>query len=149
MRIGIVGGKYDLIHEGHCDSIVKAGALCDYLIIVTHRDDIVAKCSKKGFCAVPLKYRCQLLHGYLLDRNIAGTVVVGIDEDGTMVKTLEKIKKSCQPLDKITFYRGGDRTISNMNNDEIKICNKLGIEIEYGVGDLLNSSSKIMARMSK
>ena len=81
--------------------------------------------------------------------SIAGTVVVGIDEDGTMVKTLEKIKKSCQPLDKITFYRGGDRTISNMNNDEIKICNKLGIAIEYGVGDLLNSSSKIMARMSK
>jgi cytidyltransferase-like protein len=49
MIIGIVAGKFDPILAGHVQSIIKAARLCDYLIVVTHFDDIVAKTSKKGF----------------------------------------------------------------------------------------------------
>jgi hypothetical protein len=36
-----------------------------------------------------------------------------------------------------------------MNTDEIVVCRVLNIKIQYGVGDLLGSSSKMMARINE
>jgi len=148
MRIVVVAGKFDFIHAGHVDSIIKASKLGDYLIIVTHRDDIVAKCSDKGFCAVPLEVRCMLLRGLIKEIGVQGMVIVGRDEDGTVCNTLEFIRDN-YPKDQIVFAKGGDRTLDRMNTDEIVVCRVLNIKIQYGVGDLLGSSSKMMARISK
>ena len=38
------------------------------------------------------------------------------------------------------FIKGGDRSEETMPIDELETCKRLGIEIIYGVGDLLNSS---------
>jgi cytidyltransferase-like protein len=148
MRIGIVAGKFDPILDGHVQHIIKASKLCDFMIVVTHKDEIVARVSEKGFCAVPLKTRCILLRGILLDQAIDGDVVIGDDEDGTMVKTLTWLR-TFHVNDELSYIKGGDRTPLTMNKDEIKICKSLGIEIQYGVGDLLSSSSKTMARINE
>ena len=139
MRTIMVGGKYDPIHQGHIESIVKASKLGDYLYIVVNPDDIVAKKSAKGFCAIPLRYRIMLLEGLLLHLNIKGEVLVSSNPDGTVLDELETIKPSI-------FAKGGDRTPNNMPANEVDMCKKLGIAIVYGVGDLLNSSSKIWKR---
>jgi len=148
MRIGIVAGKFDPILEGHVRHIMKASRLCDYLLVVTHRDDIVAKVSEKKFCAVPLDIRVLLLHGLLLACNISGKVLEGIDEDGTMVSMLQKIR-AMYPHEQISYIKGGDRTPDNMDSNEVEICETVKIKIEYGVGYLLSSSSKTMARINK
>jgi cytidyltransferase-like protein len=148
MRIGIVAGKFDPIMEGHVSHIMKASRLCDYLIIVTHKDDIVARVSEKKFCAVPLDTRILLLRGLLMACNIGGGVLVGIDEDGTMVKMLRKIR-AVYPHEPISYIKGGDRTPNNMDSREIATCETLKIKVEYGVGDLLSSSSKTMMKLNE
>lgn len=148
MRIGIVAGKFDPILDGHVQHILKASKLCDHLIIVTHSDEVVARVSEKGFCAVPLDTRSLLLLGILMVASISGEVMVGCDEDGTMVKTLPRIFESYLGT-RIIYIKGGDRTPLTMNKDEVKICEELGIKIKYGVGDLLSSSSKTMARINE
>jgi len=138
MRVAICG-KFDPIHDGHIDHIRKASKLGDYLIIITHVDDIVAKTSKKGVCSIPLETRKLLLEGLLMVLGINGEVVVSVDTDGTVTETLREIRPDI-------LAKGGDRIITNMPGNEVSACEEIGCEIVYGVGDLLNSSSDIMRR---
>jgi cytidyltransferase-like protein len=147
MRISVVAGKFDILHAGHLDSIIKATKYGDLMIVITHKDEIVAKCSSKGVCFNPLKYRCMLLRGVLADNKINGFVTVSVDDNGTVVKTLQDIRSIYTDAE-ITYCKGGDRTISNMLQSEIDICKELNIKIQYGVGDLLNSSSQIMRKIN-
>lgn len=130
-----MAGKFDPIHSGHIDHIKKAKALGDYLVVITHPDDVIAKVSKKGYCLMPLEDRVAVLE----ELASVGTVVVSIDGDGGCAKTLRMIHPDI-------FAKGGDRTLDNMPQDELDVCGELGIEIRYGVGDLLNSSSEIMGK---
>ena len=136
-----IAGKFDPIHEGHLDHIHKAYALGDYLIIITHPDDIVAKTSKKGVCLQTLFVRRTLLKGILKLLGGKGKVVVAwSDIDGTVAKTLEIYKPTI-------FAKGGDRVPGNLPQNEIDICQKYGIEIRYGIGDLLGSSSDMCLKV--
>lgn len=140
MRVA-VAGKFDIFHDGHLDHILKAAKLGSYLYIITHTDEIVARNSKKGICAIPLWTRQAVLEGIMLRYDILGQVLIAEsygDIDGTCTHTLEKYKPNI-------FAKGGDRKDNNsMPASEVEICSKFGIEIRYGVGDLKNSSSKIM-----
>lgn len=129
-----VAGKFDLLHEGHFDHILKAYRLGDFLYIITHPDDII--CEVKGECQTPLYFRLLNLYGILAMLGGRGCVVVSVDRDGSSAKTLEMIKPNI-------FAKGGDRTPGNMPANEIESCGKIGCEIRYGIGDKLNSSSKL------
>jgi cytidyltransferase-like protein len=135
----VICGKFDPVHDGHIDHIIKASKLGDYLIIITHTDDVVANSSKKGVCAVPLWARKLILEGLLLVLKINGEVVVAepLDNDGTIKNNIVKLKP-------YILAKGGDRILSNMPISELLACKEIGCEVVYGVGDLLNSSSKIM-----
>ncbi len=128
----LIAGKFDGKHEGHDDHIVKARKLGHILIAATHRDEIVAKVSKKGFCYRTLNKRVADLYS----RPEVSLVVVARDEDGTVAETLRILKPHI-------FAKGGDRTADNMPQSELDVCKEIGCEIRYGIGDLLNSSSSI------
>ena len=130
----MIAGKFDPIHDGHIDHILKASALGDYLIVTTHTDDIVRKL--KGRCEVPLWARMVLLKGILSLYHISGEVRLSIDEDGKSVRTLEMLHPE-------VFAKGGDRTPDNMPAEELEVCGRLGIKVIYGVGEPLNKSSGI------
>lgn len=130
----MVCGKFDPPHEGHIDHIVKASKLGDYLIVVAQPDIGITR--KKGFCNISFWARRVLLKGILLYYGIKGDVHMGIDEDGGSVESLKYFKPDI-------FAKGGDRTPDNMPLDEINVCEEIGCEIIYGIGDQLNSSSKM------
>lgn len=125
----------DPVHDGHWDHIKKAYALGNWLYIITHPDSTLAK--KKGLHFVSLETRMAVLEGLLLRLGGKGVVIVAVDEDGTVAKTLEILKPT-------VFAKGGDRTAGTMPQSELEVCEKIGCEVRYGVGDLLNSSSRIM-----
>lgn len=137
----MVCGKFDPIHNGHIDHIIKASKLGDYLIIVTHIDETIARDSKKGECFVPLWARKLLLEGLLKALNVSGEVVVAepIDVDGTISNTVRTLKPDI-------LAKGGDRIIGNMPQNELDACAEVGCEVVYGIGDLLNSSSSIVRK---
>lgn len=130
----LVVGDFGIIHQGHLDHIMKAYAMSDWLIIATHRDESIKE--RKGYDPIPLWARMALLRGFLNLLGGQGEVVLAKDTDGGCVKTLDYYMPDI-------FAKGGDRKPDSMPQKEIDICKKLGIEIIYGVGDLLNSSRRI------
>ncbi len=141
--LGMIAGKFDPYpHEGHVDHIRKAAALCDRLIVVTHRDEVIAKVCPEG-CISPLWLRRVLLTGVLRVYGINGYVMESVDEDGTVARTLELVRPDI-------FAKGGDRTGDGaMPQSELEVCARIGCRIEYGVGGLLNSSSRIKKLMQE
>lgn len=130
VRTVAIAGKFDPLHEGHIDHIRKAKKLGDYLIVITHRDSVIAR--TKGFCYQTLTERVRRLY----TQPEVDLVVVSCDEDGTVSNSLRIL---CPDI----FAKGGDRTSENIPESEKLVCANIGCEIIYGIGDLLNSSSKI------
>ena len=128
----MVAGKFDPLHNGHIDHIIKASSF-GYLYIVTHTDEVLDKVKPKGH-QVPLWARVATLKGILRQFNIEGEVVIAKDDDGSVVKTLASYHPDF-------FIKGGDRIASNMPEEELKVCRENNIRVIYGVGNLLNSSS--------
>lgn len=134
----VVAGKFDPLLRGHLDHIQKARALGDRLVVITHPDSVVAEARRKegkiAKCLIPLEDRVAVLQNL----KWVDDVVVSIDGDGGSDKTLEMLRPD-------VFAKGGDRTPDNMPRDEVEVCERLGIKIVYGVGDLLTSSSAVVA----
>jgi hypothetical protein len=59
-------------------------------------------------------------------------VVLSVDDDPTVKKTLEIIAKH-HPEDELIFANGGDRD-SNKVIPETEVCEQFGIETVFGVG---------------
>ncbi len=130
----LVCGDFGIIHQGHLDHIQKAYLMSDWLIIATHRDKSIKE--RKGYDPIPLWARMALLKGFLNLLGGQGEVVLAKDTDGGCVKTLEYYTPD-------VYAKGGDRTPDQIPQIEKDTCQKLGIEIIYGVGELLNSSRRL------
>lgn len=90
---------------------------------------------------MPYDDRCTVLDAL----KYVNKVVKNIDEDGTCAKTIEHIVTSNIRL--VIFAKGDDQTPTNMPQNELDIYDRLGIEIVYGCGDLVNSSSNLMEKL--
>ena len=129
-----VAGKFDPCHDGHINHITRASRLGDYLVVITHPDKII---EKERRCNIPLWARIITLEGILLRLGIKGEVIVSVDTDGTVAETLRMVKPDI-------FAKGGDRSgPNNMPQNELEVCQEIGCEIVYGIGEQLNQSSKM------
>ena len=143
MRIVIVAGGFDPLHRGHIDHIRKARALGNRLIAITHLDEILI--AKKGYCFMPLADRQAILESI----KWVDEVVISIDSDGTVAKTLEMLRQNTEG--ELIFAKGGDRAPDSVPipRNETETCERLGIQIVYGIGDKLDSSQDIVKRVIK
>lgn len=132
MTTVMIAGGFDPLHVGHLDHIYKACSLGDRKIVVVQSDrNLIAK---KGYVFMPETERMQILEALLITGNFE--VVLNTSEDGTACNELERFRPSI-------YAKGGDRTPETLPPSEIETCKRLGIEIRYGVGDLLGSSSAL------
>ena len=134
MKVSIVSGGFDPVHVGHLELFNHARALSDELWVILNTDDFLA--NKKGKPFMPFDERRIILKAL----KVVNLVVPCVDKDDTVCETLKKLTKVALPTDKLCFCNGGDRT-SGENTPEHKICEKLGIETVYGLGDKIQSSS--------
>lgn len=126
MKVAIVSGYFNPLHGGHLDMIEAARALGDKLIVIVNNDK--QQMLKKGKIILDETNRLRLMRA-LRDVN---EVVLSIDEDPTVIKTMEMVAKQ-HPGDKLIFCQGGDRK-TDKDNPEADVCREYGIEIVYGVG---------------
>lgn len=130
----------DLIHLGHLDHLEKAASLGEELVIIVANDEAYWQ---KNFCLIPWGSRIKMAEkmgrwlGAYLGVNVS--VVASVDDDGTCAKTLKEVRPDI-------FAKGGDRDASNMPNREVDVCEEIGCEIRYGVGDLLGSRTGYMKK---
>ena len=137
MKLSIVSGGFDPVHSGHIELFEKAKAIADDLFVILNDDNFLVRKKGKPF----MRYNEREI---VINALKPVDVVVGcIDTDNTVCKTLEWLHGIYKnKYDEIMFCNGGDRT-SGENTPEHKKCVDLGIEVVYGLGKKIQSSSSL------
>ena len=126
-----VSGGFDPVHVGHVRMIAEAAKLGDVIVIANSDEWLIRK---KGYMFMPYEERQEILYNFkgVID------VIEANDDDGSVCKTLEKIKPDI-------FANGGDRKDDNV--PEVALCNELGIELRWNIGGgKIQSSSELVAK---
>ena len=132
-----VCGSFDPFRIGHLEHIKRAKQLGDWLIVMINPDaDLVRKRGNPDLVCQPIGERYEILKAI----KYVDQVVIGIDNDGTMAKTILMIKPDI-------LAKGGDRTSQTMPKSEIDVCEQIGCKIVYGIGDTLSSSTNLIKRL--
>ena len=70
------------------------------------------------------------------------SLIVNIDKDNSVIKTLESINDKFSNSYQLYFANGGDQ--KNKSIPEIEVCKKLGIKLLEGLGEKIQSSSWLL-----
>lgn len=133
MKVVIVSGFFNPLHGGHLDMIEAADLMGNKLIVVVNND--VQQVLKKDKVILNEQNRARLI-GAL---RMVDEVVISVDEDPTVVRTLQMIAIQ-HPDDELVFANGGDRD-SEKAIPETEVCKKYGIEMVFGVGGINKADS--------
>lgn len=137
MKTVIVSGFFNPLHGGHLDMIEAAAKLGDQLIVIVNNDQ--QQLLKKGKIILDEKNRLRLV------RSLKGVdnVVLSIDEDPSIVQTLEMVAKQ-HPGDELIFANGGDRD-SEKEIPEANVCHQYNIAMVFDAGgnEKADSSTRI------
>lgn len=126
MKRVIVSGYFNPLHGGHLDMIEAAKSLGDYLIVIVNNDK--QQLLKKGKVILDEMNRMRLMSAL----RAVDEVKLSIDTEPPVIKTLREIAVK-YPKDQLIFANGGDRDGQRVV-PETDICEKLGIEMVFGVG---------------
>lgn len=121
----------DPIHVGHIEYLQKAKDLAGpegKLVVIVNND--YQAILKKGSPFMKDVERVEIIRNL----RMVDQVVLSIDEDRTVCKTLEMIHPTY-------FVNGGDQF--NYTIPEKSICERLGIRLIDGLGNKIQSSSKL------
>lgn len=137
MQKVIVSGGFDPLHTGHI-SLFKDASKHGEVIVALNSDSWLER--KKGKAFMPFAERKAVIE----ELKCVSEVIEFDDTDGTAIKAIESVFVN-NPLNKVAFANGGDRTLDNI--PEYEICNRLGVEILVGIGgnDKMQSSSALLS----
>jgi len=147
MIIGIVSGYFNPLHQGHIEYINGAKIRCEYLIAIINND---AQVRLKGSVSFMDEIHRQTI---VCNLRSVDSVVLSIDDDSSVCKTIELIK-SLRKENELIFFNSGDRVSDNVDNREVVLCNKLGIKYvtlplpkRYSSNELIrNAANKIFVK---
>jgi len=140
VRIGIISGYFNPLHTGHLDYIEDAKGQCDILYAIVNSDSQV---EIKGSVAFMDEESRERIVGAL---SAVNRTLVAVDEDGTVVKSIERIHKSNQNdpfVESITFMNGGDQKAGSIPEEEYCQANNIRTIFSVGGNKTQSSSSLI------
>lgn len=140
MKIIIESGYFNPLHGGHLDMIEAGRKMGDKLIVVVNND--TQQLLKKGKIILDENNRLRLIQS-LRDVDEA---ILSIDEDGTIVKTLEMIAKQ-HPGNELVFANGGDRD-SIKEIPESDVARQYNIELVFDAGGNVKTDSSTRINQS-
>ena len=139
-KVVAVSGGFDPIHIGHVRMFKEAKKLGDELVVILNNDNWLT--NKKGFAFMNEIERAEIIEAIrFVDRVVLTKHTLG-DIDKSVCNSLKEIHPDI-------FANGGDRTAGNI--PEYKLCEDLGIEMVFNVGEggKVRSSSELVKEASK
>jgi len=134
MRIVAASGYFDPLHIGHVEYLQLAKKLGDKLVVIVNNDE-QAKL-KNGAVFMPQEERLRVVAAL----KPVDEVILSIDKDKTVCKTLEMLKPHI-------FAKGGDRFSSEI--PEAGVCKKNNIQIIDGLGAKIQASSTLREKIKQ
>lgn len=135
MKIIVVSGGFDPIHNGHVRMMLEAEKLGDKLIVILNSDQFLDEKKKNagGRFYPDIAEREEIITWGLGSRyENSNEVIRSIDDDLSVCKTLELIRNK-YPDDEIVFANGGDRKDATDILEHLT-CMKLNIAMVFNVG---------------
>lgn len=130
----VASGYFDPLTVGHVEYLEKAKKLGDKLIVIVNNDTQASL--KKQFSFIKQDERLTIIKAL----RCVDEVVLSIDQDRTVCKTLEMLKPDI-------FAKGGDQNIGTIPEKEI--CDLYNIKIIDGLGDKIQSSRWLLKQVKK
>ena len=137
-KVIIVSGYFNPLHKGHIEYFHNAKNKGHKLFVIVNNDN---QRKLKGSKEFMLEDERVLIIGEL---EITDQVFLSIDQDKTVSQTIEKIHSIYSETSDLYFVNGGDQ--DNKNIPEVKICQKLGINLIDGLGEKIQSSSWLLKK---
>jgi len=136
----IASGYFNPLHKGHVEYLNRSKALGDFLFVIVNNDDQREMKGSAKF--MDEKERAHII----FNLKSVDSVMVSIDKNNRLVEnSIEFIHNwRCNEFDKFIFTNGGDQTAETIGEKEI--CEKLGIEMVFGLGDKIQSSSWLLKK---
>lgn len=137
-KVVAVSGFFDPMHVGHLEYFQKAKEFANTIgaKVVAIVDNDTQCLLKKGFEFMPFKERVEMVKAI----RYVDEVFPSIDTEASCRESLRKLKPDY-------FVKSGDRTLENI--PERGLCEELGIQMLFGFGDKIQSSSWLINRLKK
>lgn len=121
-----VSGGFDPIHIGHVRMFEQARKLGDRLVVILNNDAWLK--NKKGYRFMPEEERAEIIRAFPFVDDVYLTKHLPNDPDRSVCEALKDLAPD-------VFANGGDRSPEGDPVPEVAICQSLGIEMVYNVGD--------------
>ena len=133
----MVSGGFDPVHIGHVRLFQEAKKLGDELVVVINNDNWLR--FKKGFAFMSEMDRKEIVESF---RFVDRVHITSHEEETTDISVCREIELIRPHI----FANGGDRKQDNI--PEYELCNRLGIEMVFNVGDggKIRSSSELVLK---
>jgi len=142
MKVVIVSGYYSPVHSGHIEyfRLAKEFAGEDGVVYAIVNSDAQSLLKKK-YSFMPQEDRLVVIGACrYIDK-----AILSIDKNRTVCDTIQMICDNDSYFKPTHFANGGDVT-SESSCPEKEVCDKNGIELVYGLGDKIQSSSWIIEK---
>lgn len=125
MKVVMISGFFDPFTDAHLDYIKQASNYADKIICVVSSDTQLLK--KKGKVNIPEVSRAEIAELIMRGLHINHKVVINYwDNETTLIaNALEYWRPDI-------LFRGGDKTIEDMPDDEKEVCDRMGIKVQHG-----------------
>ena len=134
-----VSGGFDPVHIGHVRMFNEAKKLGDRLVVILNNDNWLK--AKKGYAFMSQHERKEIIEAF---EAVDEVVISSHPEDPADMSVCDDLIMVKPHI----FCNGGDRT--NKNVPEIPVCEEIGCEMVYNVGEggKVQSSSWLVAKVN-
>jgi len=133
-KIVAVSGGFDPLHVGHIELFREAKKLGDTLVVILNNDNWLKK--KKTHVFMPEHERAEIIKALEMVDDVVLTDHKENPDDMSVSSILRQIKPDI-------FANGGDR--KEHNTPEDVVCDELGIEMVFNLGNKIQSSSWLLS----
>jgi cytidyltransferase-like protein len=133
----IASGYFNPIHKGHIEYLNRSKEIGDELFVIVNNDYQRALKGSTEF--MKEDERCEIVSNI----KAVDWTIIAIDKNREVAKTIQIIyEANKEEYNKFIFSNGGDQLTYSIS--EKSMCDKLGIEMVFGLGDKIQSSSWLL-----